>query len=37
MENLFSFDVMYGIENLSKHIPNIYELISQVLDVVHKM
>ena len=36
-EKQFSLEIRYGIQNLSKHIPNIKQLISPVLDVAYKM
>ena len=37
VENEFSSDIQYGISNLSKHITNMQQLISYVLDVAYKI
>ena len=37
MERLFTDEVMYGIQNLSRHIPIVIELIAPVLKVAHTM
>ena len=37
LEELFSNEVRYGVNNIAKHIPIVKELISPVLDVAYEM
>ena len=37
LEELFSNEVRYGVDNIARHIPIVKELISPVVDVAYKM